>query len=87
MSDDSIEYTCPGRAMAEPEGYVACYRAGHACPPKVALVEVNDFSRVTRYKCPCCGDGGVSFSIPHEWDITPTEDARLHNAAEVLANG
>jgi hypothetical protein len=67
------EYTCPGRDMPQPpaapaEGYVACYRAGHSCPPKVAIrTELEDGGIKTVYRCPCCGDfGGASF-MPASW--------------------
>jgi hypothetical protein len=77
---------CAGLAMSEPEEMVACYRAGHPCPPKVALVTVTDTHRVTRYKCPCCGAGGTSFGIPLEWDAATEDLARVEASAENLAN-
>lgn len=65
-------FTCPGRDLpqpkgAPPEGYVACYRAGHDCPPAVALVEETETHRHTEYRCPCCGDFKGAQGIPKEW--------------------
>jgi hypothetical protein len=65
-------YVCPGIDMDQPvdapdEGYVACYRAGHMCPPKVALISENATHRTTVYRCPCCGDHGVMSCVPLEW--------------------
>lgn len=60
-------YTCPGRDLSEPEGWVACYRAGHPCPPKVAVREVTETHVITTHRCPCCGDFGGSYGIPLDW--------------------
>lgn len=73
-------FTCRGRTMGQPqdapdEGYVACYRAGHSCPPKVAVVEEDAQGRLTTYRCPCCGcgDHGISYYEPREW-LTAASD-------------
>jgi hypothetical protein len=67
------EYSCPGISMPQPpdapyEGYVACYRAGHVCPPHVPHTTDRDGYRDTTYRCPCCGDSGFSYGRPIEWD-------------------
>lgn len=49
------------------EGYVACYRAGHKCPPKVATVTEDDTHVTTSWRCPCCGDHGSTSCVPKEW--------------------
>lgn len=64
-------YQCPGIALpqppgAPPEGYVDCYKAGHHCPSKVAVLTETERGTITSYRCPCCGDRGVSFFAPHE---------------------
>lgn len=66
-------YSCPGINMPDPPdapfpGYVACYRAGHKCPPKVKLRTESETHVMIKYRCPCCGDGGPSFGIPKEWE-------------------
>lgn len=68
MNDIKV-YECPGRAMdqppgALPEGYVACYRAGHPCPPKERIRTERPGFLTISYRCPCCGDGGMSFGMP-----------------------
>lgn len=68
-----IQFTCPGRTMPQPkgapwEGYVACYLAGHSCPPKVGLTTEGDTHRTTTWRCPCCGDHGATYCRPKEWD-------------------
>ena len=72
------DYTCPGLVMPQPadapgEGYVACYRAGHECPPAVATTVEDDTSRTITVRCPCCGDFQGSMSVPLDWDMTPNE--------------
>lgn len=72
MTSASSLFACPGITMEQPqdapaEGYVACYRAGHFCPPMVATVEEDAQGRLTAYRCPCCGDHGVSYYEPREW--------------------
>ena len=65
-------YNCPGLALPSQAsesfpGYVACYRAGHHCPPKVAIRKIDERGRHTTWRCPCCGDFGGSTFMPHEW--------------------
>lgn len=87
---DSKRYECLGLAIAEPEGWVACYRAGHSCPPKEQIREEQDGRVTFRHRCPCCGSGGMTFSIladdedqffaakakdtARSWDILPPLD-------------
>ena len=71
------DYACPGLAMTQPagapdEGYVACYRAGHECPPAAAVTVEDDTHRTTTVRCPCCGDFQGSMSVPIDWDMTTT---------------
>jgi hypothetical protein len=79
-STATVEFTCPGRLMPQPadapgEGYVACYRAGHHCPPKVGYrTETEEFVTCT-YRCPCCGDFGGSWGMPKGW-LTNEEVSR-----------
>lgn len=73
MSETIKAYDCPGIAMDQPEGapepgYVACYRAGHTCPPKESIRTEDDYGVTIRYRCPCCGDGGMTFMVPKEWE-------------------
>lgn len=72
MTVKPATFLCPGINMPQPkgapwEGYVACYRAGHRCPPKVATTTESETHVMTVYRCPCCGDHGNSFCIPKEW--------------------
>jgi len=78
--NDSKTYDCPGIAMDQPagaphEGYVACYKAGHECPPKERIRKESDGFVTVSYRCPCCGDGGTSFGMPVEWE--PDFDQRM----------
>ena len=71
--NDSKTYDCAGILMDQPPGapepgYVACYRAGHPCPPKERIRKERDGFVTISYRCPCCGDGGMSFGIPAEWE-------------------
>ncbi|MGW4484293.1 hypothetical protein ACWEOE_10695 [Amycolatopsis sp. NPDC004368] len=64
------EFTCPGLLLpqpedAPPEGYVACYRAGHVCDP-TKVEKSDEKGTCTEYRCRCCGDLYVSQYIPHE---------------------
>jgi hypothetical protein len=72
-----MTYDCPGITMQQPkgapfEGYVACYRAGHTCPPFVALRTEGDTHIHVSYRCPCCGAHGMSMSTPREWGEPPS---------------
>jgi len=62
-------FTCPGHSMpqpadAPPEGYVACYRAGHECSSTTTRTEDEHGGLSTRAVCPCCGDGHGSSYVP-----------------------
>lgn len=72
MSTPAMTFTCPGRDLPQPAdapgpGYVACYRAGHSCPTKVAEVSFTATCRFTEFRCPCCGERGVAMSEPLVW--------------------
>lgn len=67
-----MTYTCPGIAMEQPadapfEGYVACYRAGHVCPPAVAIRTESHGAVTTTRRCPCCGDFQGAMTTPKDW--------------------
>jgi hypothetical protein len=61
-------FTCPGLSMpqpadAPPEGYVACYRAGHTCTSTVTRTE-DERGVATWVHCPCCGNSFSSMYMP-----------------------
>lgn len=70
-----MTYTCPGIAMPktldEPyEGYVACYRAGHVCPPAVTIRTESHGQVTTTLRCPCCGEFYGAMTAPVErWTL------------------
>jgi hypothetical protein len=60
-AETAERFTCPGLSMpqpadAPPEGYVACYRAGHTCTSTVTRTDTEHGGVATRVHCPCCGD-------------------------------
>jgi hypothetical protein len=61
-----MTYDCPGIKMQQ-QGYSACYRAGHACPPFVAERTSDGTHITTSYRCPCCGEHGTTMCTPIEW--------------------
>ncbi len=65
-----MSYDCKGRNMPDDE-FVACYRAGHSCPPFVAEHSESDTHITISYRCPCCGQHGVSTCTPREWGKPP----------------
>lgn len=71
-------FECPGIGMpqplnAPPEGYVACYVAGHECQSTVKATE--DESSVThRCFCQCCGRSYWTMSGPREWWVARAGD-------------
>lgn len=70
VSSPRPSYICPGRDMPDDE-YVACYRAGHACPPYEAVRWDDDTHRHVSYRCPCCGQHGTTVVIPKDWGEPP----------------
>lgn len=50
-----LGWTVPQPAGAPPEGYVACYRAGHRCG-YVTTETVSETHVTTAARCRCCGD-------------------------------
>lgn len=59
--DQRPKFTCPGLNMpqptnAPPEGYVACYRAGHECTSTCTETTTDDGGLERWVHCPCCGE-------------------------------
>jgi hypothetical protein len=61
----SQTYECSGRLLTEPEGWIACYRAGHPCPTALAVETIDGDGTMTEYRCPCCGSLRIAWFIPH----------------------
>lgn len=65
-------FLCEGINAPQPPdapypGYVACYRAGHKCPPKEQIrTEHEDGSLTLKMRCPCCGEGGPAMHLSVE---------------------
>lgn len=75
-------FECPGIAMPQPvdapaEGFVACWRAGHECPRFVAEERIEDNYRTVSFRCPCCGQHGMSMAGPVDWDM-PEPPESIH---------
>lgn len=77
LSFDCVGITMPQPQDAPEEGFVACWRAGHKCPRFVAYERVEGRMRGVSYRCPCCGEHGMSSWAPIEWDMPePPENIR-----------
>jgi hypothetical protein len=61
---------------APPEGYVACYRAGHECTSTHSITE-DEHGRNGRVFCPCCGRSYMSWFTP--W-VLMQEDEQEYRA-------
>lgn len=64
--------TCPGLSMPDDE-WVACYRAGHVCPPYAKTTTTTNGMVMQSWSCPCCGQRGSSVCMPVEWETDSFE--------------